>query len=516
MAFEAANARDVIVKYCQARLRTPTVAIARYCELLEHSIARALLEAPGDRDLLDLKEPGAVIRRANDELSQALADLGAGVTEAADEAALMEELRSRLGNAINKVRNAAELVADMAEDIPGGRRIARDAADLVAESERAESILRAVDPANPVVENRMAYFRILRTSTQALRLDAEEKIGRGRILVIDGDPSTGELMRRLIERFDCECVLVQTGEEAFAQLKRGRIDLIISELILSDMMALDILRRLQDMDDDTPLIVASNVEHEDLMVSCIAMGARDYLPNPPPTMLLKARIKPALERKFLADRSRDLLYSILPEHIAREWSTKGTRIFADRHDAAILFTDIVGFTAMMRDQAPDNVVFFLHDVFADIDALIQKRGVQKIKTIGDAYMIASGLEDPERTPFEKTAPLAALALDLAGEVGERLKGLCELAGLPPLRFRVGMHFGPVVAGVIGQERPAYDIWGDTVNTASRMESHGAPGRVHVSEVVRDILADAYAFEQPQPIEIKSLGLTQTYFLTGPR
>ncbi len=516
MSMEAAGARDVIVNYCRKRMRTPTVPIGRYCELLNQSIARALRESPGDEELMELREPGEVIARANNQLAVALDRMDEGVSDKDDEAEVLDQLRSTLRNAINNVRNAAEYLKECADDIPGGRRIARDAADLIEESDRAEEIVRTVDPRNPVADNAMVMLRVLRSSTQMLDQDADERIGRGRVLVVDSDPSTGYLMQRLVERFDCECLLVETGAEALRRIARGRIDLIITELMLSDMMAFDILRRLQDEKNETPVIVASNIENENYMVACIALGARDYLPNPPPTMLLKARMKPALEQKLLADRSRHLLYSILPEHIAKEWPNRGRRMFADRHDVAVLFTDIVGFTKMMRDKAPDNVILFLNDVFLEVDGIIKKRRVQKIKTIGDAYMICSGLSDGDLTPEEKTSRLADVALELAVDLGERMKGLCELAGFPPLQLRVGMHYGPVVAGVIGQERPAYDIWGDSVNVAARMESHGAPGRVHVSGEVQEILADSFEFEAREPIEVKSLGETRTFFLNGRR
>lgn len=516
MSMMGEGARDVIIQICRNRMKTPAQAILRYSELLHESIDRALRETPGDPGLLELRTDAAAITRGTAGLGETLDRLGEGAAEAEDEAEFLDLIRNRLRGTISTVRNAAELVKESAEEIPGGRRIASDAGDLIDETDRAVAIV--ADVGEKKRDGAMAFdlFKIWQQGMHAANYDADERIGRGTVLVVDSDPSMGNLMRRLIERFDCECLLVGSGAEALAFLDRTRPDLILTDLMLDDMTGFDILRRLKDKEDDTPVIVLSSIEDEKFMVACIGMGARDYLKKPPPTTLLKARVKAALDKKFFDDRSRALLYSILPEHIARHWSMRGDKMFADRHEAAVLFTDIVGFTAMSRETRAEHVIIFLNEVFNEIDRRIAEHGVRKIKTIGDAYMVCAGLGEGDDDPVDATRRLAELALRLAVELEEATRELCLFTGLPPLKMRIGMHCGPVVAGVIGNQRPAYDVWGDTVNLASRLESSGVPGRVHVSDEVRKLLEPEFRFEAREAIELKGVGEVTTHFLCGRR
>lgn len=513
---QGTGARDVIVNFCRERMRTPSQAIAVYTELLMQSLEKALRESPGALALLDLRKDASLIARAGKELEDTLDRLGDGADAAEDEDAFLELIRHNLRNSIGKVRMAAEEVMMTAEETPGGRRIAADAADLVAEADRAVEILKEVGEDTRDADRNFDLFKVLQQGIRAASFEDDEKIGRGSILIIDSDPSMGALMKGLVERFDCECDLVESGAAAFDYIARRPVDLILTDLVLGDMTGFDILKRLKDENNATPTIIVSSIENEKFLVACIRMGARDYLPKPPSTTLLKARIRAALERKFFEDRSRELLYSILPERIAREWSPRGDKMFAERFEASVLFTDIVGFTSLSRDRKPDHVIIFLNEVFSEIDRLIEQHGVRKIKTIGDAYMVAAGLPDPEKDPRESTRRLADFALKLSSEIESATRELCEITGLPPLKMRIGMHSGPVVAGVIGQQKPAYDVWGDTVNMASRMESAGEPGRVHVSETVQTLLTPEYDFEARAPISVKGIGEVSTFFLTGRR
>jgi class 3 adenylate cyclase len=148
----------------------------------------------------------------------------------------------------------------------------------------------------------------------------------------------------------------------------------------------------------------------------------------------------------------------------------------------------------------------LNDVFTAFDELVERHGLEKVKTIGDAYMVVGGM--PERSD-DHAARVAAMALDLAGAVG-RIEAAVRLG----IAFRIGVHCGPVVAGVIGTKKFIYDVWGDTVNLASRMESLGVPGRVQVTHAVMERLAGTFRFEARELIDVKGKGPTPTYFLVG--
>jgi adenylate cyclase len=182
-------------------------------------------------------------------------------------------------------------------------------------------------------------------------------------------------------------------------------------------------------------------------------------------------------------------------------------VIADRFpDVTVLFADIVDFTSRSQRITPEQVVEVLNDLFSVFDQLARERGLEKIKTIGDAYMVVGGLPDPR--PDHADA-VAEMALAMRAEVA----GRADPSG-QPLAVRIGIDTGPVVAGVIGTSRFSYDLWGDTVNTASRMESSGVPGCIQVTARTYQRLRDRYRFKRRGPIQVKGKGELVTYFLEG--
>ena len=173
------------------------------------------------------------------------------------------------------------------------------------------------------------------------------------------------------------------------------------------------------------------------------------------------------------ERSEGLLHNILPRSIARRLKRERAAIADGFAQVSVLFADIVGFTELSARMPPSELVALLNKLFSELDDLAERRGLEKIKTIGDAYMVASGLPEPRADHAEALVLFALDMLEVADRWGRE-------AG-HPLALRVGVHAGPVVAGVIGKRKFIYDLWGDTVNIASRMESHGAPGRIQVTE-----------------------------------
>ncbi len=214
----------------------------------------------------------------------------------------------------------------------------------------------------------------------------------------------------------------------------------------------------------------------------------------------------ARERERLARENERLLLNILPEPIARRLRD-GEPLIADRFDdVTLMFADIVEFTRLSSSMSPSELVGVLNDVFCAFDDLVDRHGLEKVKTIGDAYMVVGGM--PERSD-DHTVRVASMALELAAAV-DAIEAAVRLG----IRFRIGIHCGPVVAGVIGSRKFIYDVWGDTVNVASRMESHGIPGRIQVTHAVRERLGDTFRFEPRGLIDIKGKGPTPTWFLDG--
>jgi len=217
------------------------------------------------------------------------------------------------------------------------------------------------------------------------------------------------------------------------------------------------------------------------------------------------RAEAAMELEY--ERSEALLANILPASIADRLKDPARNIIADKYDdASVLFADIAGFTERASDMEPDQLILFLDRLYGDFDALVDKHGLEKIKVSGDSYMVVSGVPQPRADHVEA---LAALALDMA-EAASLLKDSRGDA----LPLRIGLASGPVVAGVVGSRRFFYDVWGDAVNVASRMETTDSIGRIQVPEEVYRRLKDDFVFQERGVVQIKGKGLMRTWYLIG--
>ncbi|WP_224817186.1 adenylate/guanylate cyclase domain-containing protein [Hasllibacter sp. MH4015] len=213
----------------------------------------------------------------------------------------------------------------------------------------------------------------------------------------------------------------------------------------------------------------------------------------------------ALEVEY--GRSEDLLYTLLPQEIARRLKAEPHTTIADSlPNVAIVFADIANFTPIAAKLDPQEVVQVLNRVFRAFDALADRLDLEKIKTIGDAYMVAAGMPNSVGDPAHRAANMALDMLEIAE----------AHASIVPdgLQIRIGMHVGPVVAGVIGNRKLFYDVWGETVNVASRMESCSAPGRILLTPAARAQLGDDFTFEKRGETEVKGVGPVETWWLTG--
>lgn len=204
------------------------------------------------------------------------------------------------------------------------------------------------------------------------------------------------------------------------------------------------------------------------------------------------------------EQIRSLLHNMLPPAIA-ERKLAGESPIADTYaQASLLFADVVGFTPLSSRFSSKEVVTMLNELYERFDAIVARYGLEKIKTIGDCYMVAGGLPRPDPDHLRR---LTSAAMEMQAEAGR-----VRTPDGQPLALRIGMHAGPVTAGVIGQAKFAFDVWGDTVNTASRMEAVGAANRITVSDEVRDALGGAYAFSGPELVEVKGKGPTRVWTL----
>jgi adenylate cyclase len=219
------------------------------------------------------------------------------------------------------------------------------------------------------------------------------------------------------------------------------------------------------------------------------------------------RAESAMEAEY--QRSERLLANILPGTVAERLKDPARTVIADKYDdASILFADIAGYTKRAADTTPADLVRFLDRLYTDLDALVDRHGLEKVKTSGDSYMVVSGVPLPRPDHLEA---LAALALDMAIAVAD----LRDPEGRR-VPLRIGMASGPVVAGVVGARKFFYDVWGDAVNVASRMETTDEEGRIQVPDDVRDRLCDTFEFEERGLVEVKGKGPMHTWYLVGHR
>lgn len=328
-----------------------------------------------------------------------------------------------------------------------------------------------------------------------------------RILIVDDTPANLQALVAILKDRGYQTSVATNGQQAIDLLERVRPDLVLLDIMMPEMDGFEACQRIKQHAgwQDIPIIfLTARTEPEDI-VRGFELGAVDYVPKPFNAHELLARVNTHLTLDRLNRENQRLLLNILPAPIAEKLK-KQSGIIAERYeDVSILFADIVGFTPLSARLSPADLVNFLNRVFSLFDELVQKQGLEKIKTVGDAYMVAGGLPDPSPDHLHAMARLALAMLEQVRTTP---------AGETPVHLRIGLNIGSVVAGVIGVRKFLYDVWGDTVNTAQRLESHGMPDRIHVSEPVYQRLKGAFPFEPRGAIDLKGRGPMPTWFL-GP-
>jgi class 3 adenylate cyclase len=341
------------------------------------------------------------------------------------------------------------------------------------------------------------------------------------ILVVDDTPDLRDLLAMRVERMGHKAIKAENGRRALEMLRAQPFDLMLLDIMMPEMNGYEVLETVKADPElrHIPVIVISALGELDSVVKCIQLGAEDYLPKPFNAVLLKARIGACLEKKRLRDmeqalllavqtereKAERLLLNILPAPIAERLKSGEVLIADSFENVTVLFADIVDFTPMSARIPPRELVAFLNEIFSIFDHLVNEAGLEKVKTSGDAYMAVSGLLTPRA---DHAVAMANVALAMQREVN----AFHPVAG-SSIMVRVGMHSGPVMAGVIGTHKFIYDLWGDTVNVASRMESTGVPGAIQISAATYELLKEAYRFEARGAIPVKGKGDMQVYLLT---
>lgn len=380
---------------------------------------------------------------------------------------------------------------------------------------------------------KLGLFQAPAKSGADAEISVQERRGleSARVLLVDDSRLIRMGLRRSLEGIGLKDIVeAENGKEAIEMLVRDHFDLMLLDMEMPEMNGMAVLQVLRDSPHHPwpPVIVISGGSGSsgiDDAVRCIELGAEDYLPKPFNPVLLKARVTTSIEKKQLRNqevlrmrqlkrqheqlqeeqtRTEQLLLNILPKSIAARMKAGEERIADACPSVTVMFSDLVGFTKMSRTKSAEDLVELLGELFSKFDLITEKYGLEKIKTIGDSYMLAGGV------PVARDDHAEAAA-DAALEMCRAIDDIRERTGAP-IQMRVGMHSGPLVAGVIGIRKFTYDLWGDTVNVASRMESASEPGRINVSAHTAALLEGKFQLAPRGPIEVKSLGPVDTFFV----
>ncbi len=341
------------------------------------------------------------------------------------------------------------------------------------------------------------------------------------VLVVDDNPANTEYLARKLTASQHTVFVANSGREAEQILADNLgIHLILLDILMPDLSGYEILGRNQALlkERNIPVIVVSSLDEQETVYRCLESGAEDFVTKPINFMILAARINSALDRKYLLDReeehlakieseklkNEELLLNILPQPIAMRMKANEYLIADSVDNCSILFGDIVGFTPLSQALGAVKIVEILNKIFTEFDDYCEELGVEKIKTIGDNYMVACGVPTADSEHAIKTVAMGTKMMAFVNALpliqGHRIS------------MRIGVHSGSAVAGVIGKKKFVYDLWGDAVNTAGRMESHGLPNEIHLSAVTAELVSGAFDLVSRGPIEIKGIGSMETFFV----
>ena len=470
-------------------LRTPLNHIIGYCEMLMEQAQDDGL----DIFLADLNR----IHSAGEQLLGVVDDLCDPVAHRKmDEASMHHEVRTPL----NQVIGYAEMLQEQAKELghdsfasdlqkvhTAGRRLL----DLIVENFSSIQVNSDAVGSDLITSKRQQAFAREPMAKQNKAVGAA--IAAASLLVVDDNELNRDMLRRRLERLGYDVSCAENGIEALKLLKTESFDLLLLDVIMPLMDGFEVLEQLkaEPLLRDIPVIVLSASDQLDHVVKCIQKGAQDYLSKPFSPVLLQARIGSCLERKRLRDqetlylrqieeekqRSDELLHVILPRDIAAD--LKATDMVRPRRfeKVGILFCDIEDFTAYSARRGPEEILLHLQALVEAFEQLCLKHGLEKIKTIGDAFMATAGLMTRLDNP---ALNCVRCGLDMVA-AAQKLPANWQV--------RVGVHVGPVIAGVVGHRKYQYDVWGDAVNTASRLEQAAAAGSVCVNKDTWNVIAD---------------------------
>ncbi|HAZ49975.1 MAG TPA: adenylate/guanylate cyclase domain-containing response regulator [Cyanobacteria bacterium UBA11369] len=333
------------------------------------------------------------------------------------------------------------------------------------------------------------------------------------VLIVDDEQTQQLFMRRVMEKEGYRVMEAANGEECLALCQQQTPDIILIDALMPVMDGFACCAQLKTQPEtkQIPVLMITSLEDKQSVNKAFEVGAIDYVTKPIhwPVLLQRVRriIKEAqLYKELLESQAANekLLLNTFPKPIV-ERLKKVEWVIADQFEnVSVLFADMVGFTRLASQISPTELILKLNSIFSEFDQLTERYGLEKIKTIGDGYMVASGLPTPREDNADAMLEMALAMQETIEKIGNQTR--------ESLKLRIGINSGPVVAGVIGIKKFSYDLWGDTVNTASRMEKYGFPGCIQVTEATYKQLSKKHLFTAREAIDIKGKGKMKTFLL----
>jgi adenylate cyclase len=333
------------------------------------------------------------------------------------------------------------------------------------------------------------------------------------ILIVDDEYTQQLFMRRVMEKEGYQVIEAAEGQACLEMCQQYSPDIILLDAMMPVMDGFECCLQLKSnpVTQQIPVLMITALDDKKSVNQAFDVGATDYVTKPIHWAVLIQRVRRLIEQSRLYQqlvesqaKTENLLLNILPKPIAKRLQDGESKI-ADRFDnVSVLFADIVGFTSLAARISPEQLIDTLNSVFSKFDRLTEQYQLEKIKTLGDGYMVALGLPIPHHNGVEPIVEMAIAMQAAMMKFNRKMKF--------SLALRIGIHTGPVIAGVIGIKKFTYDLWGDTVNIASRMEQHGIPNYIQITEATYRQLSERHEFEERGAIDVKGKGKMKTYVL----
>lgn len=524
-----ARKKKVFLGKARHNLKNPVNAILGYSEMLiEDCEDEGLSEVVLDLEKL-FKAGKDILSAIENNFSDQSLNLS---TKKISEIGIQTELDIR--TPLNTIIGYSELIiednpeikidtfeSDIQKIIDSGRLLEKELSSIILFQPDS---LKSLDKESFVNENFNLLDDVLKSIQPLDESDKKSKI-LGTILAVDDNLNNTSLLKKRMEKKGHSVITANNGKEALVELLKNdnQIDVILLDIIMPEMNGFEVLKFIRNDKRlfDLPVIMISSMDDTDSIFRCIEFGADDYIKKPFDNTILEARINTSIEKRQLREKEKkllielqvereksdNLLLNILPNEIADRLK-QGEATIADRHEnVTILFADLVSFTPQAKNLTAQKLVEILNLIFRKFDTSADLYEIEKIKTIGDSYFAIGGLKG---TPENSAIKVVQFSLEMI----EIIKDINKITPEMNLEIRVGIHTGNVVAGVIGKNKFAYDLWGAAVNMANRLETTSRNGKIHISKETKNILGDNYTYTSREPIEMKGIGNISTYFINN--